>query len=230
MTKIINCRSDTYMDYPIQLTRINNELSLYLPVPALIRAVYEKTLSTDPDSPFPFWAKVWPASLALTAFLGSNKKLVKGKNVMEIGAGTGVPSFSIAEAAASVIISDHAPDAVELMEKNITFLGLHNVTARCLDWNQFPDDIEADLVLLSDINYAPDQFAPLLKLIQRFLAKGSTVILATPQRMMGIPFIEQLSCYIINCTEEKVNEQDTEVAISILTLQHSAAEGNDRLE
>lgn len=215
------------MHYPVHLIRINETLSLYLPIPAEIRPVYEKLLSAVPETLFPFWARVWPSSLALTTFLEHNKELVTGKCVLEIGAGTGLPSFSIANIAASVIISDHAPDAVELMEKNIAFLGFDNVKAMQLDWNQFPDELKADIVLLSDINYAPEQFDPLFKLIERFLEEGSMVIIATPQRIMGVPFIEQLSCYIINRTEEKVTDQETEVAISILILQSIAAKGNN---
>lgn len=215
------------MHYPVHLIRVNETLSLYLPIPSEIRPVYEKSVLAVPETPFPFWARVWPSSLVLTTYLELNKELVTNKCVLEIGAGTGLPSFSIAGTAASVIISDHAPDAVELMEKNIAFLGFDNVKAMQLDWNQFPDELKADIVLLSDINYAPEQFDPLFKLIERFLEEGSMVIIATPQRIMGVPFIEQLSCYIINRTEEKVTDQETEVAISILILQSIAANGNN---
>lgn len=184
------------MHYPVQLISVNETLSLYLPIPAEIKPAYEKILSEEVETPFPFWAKVWPSSLALSAFLELNRDLVTGKTVLEIGAGTGLPSFSIANIAASVIITDHAPDAVELMKKNIAFLGLTNVTARCLDWNQFPDDLKADIVLLSDINYAPEQFGPLTVLIRRFLYERSIVIIATPQRLMGASFLLQFEPHI----------------------------------
>jgi predicted nicotinamide N-methyase len=202
------------MHYPVQLKSVNETLSLYLPIPAEIRPVYEKLLQAAPETPFPFWTRVWPASLALMAFLESNKQWVTGKNVVEIGAGTGLPSFLIARIAASVIISDHAAESVELMEKNISYLGLDNVKAMCLDWNHFPDTVKADTVLLSDINYAPEQFGPLFILIRRFLEEGTTVIIATPQRIMGVPFAEQLSPFILHQQEMMADA----TAISLFVL------------
>lgn len=207
------------MQYPLQLIPIKENLSLFLPIPEEIRPAYGKTLSDDPQSPFPFWAKVWPSSRALMHYLEKQEGLFRGKTVLEIGAGTGLPSFSIAKSAASVILSDHSEEAVELMEKNIAHLGLNNVKAMCLDWNHFPEEIKAEVVLLSDINYAPEQFSPLLTLINRFLADGAVVIISTPQRIMGIPFVEQLSSFIRNRAVEIIKEQEAEVAITILILQ-----------
>ena len=202
------------MQYPLQLIPIKENLSLFLPVPEEIRPAYEKTLSGNPQSPFPFWAKVWPSSRALMDYLEEQEGLVKGKTVLEIGAGTGLPSFSIAKSAASVILSDHSKEAIELMEKNIAYLGLANVKAMCLDWNHFPEEIKADVVLLSDINYAPEQFSTLLILIHRFLAENAVVIIATPQRLLGAPFVEALLPKVI--TNQLFYKED--VAIRILLL------------
>jgi len=212
--KIINCSLETLMQYPVQLTPINKDLSLYLPVPEKIRLAYEETLITKPDNPFPYWARVWPSSRVLMEYLEKKKELVTGRTVLEIGAGTGLPSFSIARIASSVTISDHSAEAVALMEKNIAYLGLTNMKAMCLDWNHFPETIHAELVLFSDVNYAPEQFAPLLELIQRFLKEESMVIITTPQRLMGASFLLQLGPYI------RLNEtmQSEGVDINLLIL------------
>lgn len=205
--------------YPLILTSLPEELSLYIPDPEQVKPVYEQNLLEDKRTPFPFWAKIWASSLALTSFLKKNPDQVKGKRVLEIGAGIGLPSFSIAHLAESTLVSDHASAAVELLEKNIRQLGLENTKAMCLDWNHFPEEIKAEVVLLSDVNYAPEQFSPLLKLIHRFLAENAVVIIATPQRIMGIPFVEQLSSFISNRGVEIIKEQEAEVAITILILQ-----------
>lgn len=202
------------MHYPVHLIQVNETLSLYLPIPSEIRPVYEKSVQAEPETAFPFWARVWPSSLALTTFLELNRELITDKNVLEIGAGTGLPSFSIANIAASVIISDHAPDAVELMEKNIAFLGFDNVKAMQLDWNQFPDELKADIVLLSDINYAPEQFGPLTVLIRRFLYEKSIIIIATPQRLMGASFLLQFEPHIR--VSETMQAEGVDISILIL--------------
>ena len=138
---------------------------------------------------------------------------------MEIGAGIGLPSFSIAQKAASLIISDHDPDAVTLLEKNIRQLGLSNTHAMRIDWNDFPSSVSAETILLSDINYAPEQFESLLKLMKQWMESGATVVLSTPQRIMGVPFVEALTAYISFQTSCINEEPGGKTDISILVLQ-----------
>jgi len=206
------------MLYPVKLANILDQFTLYIPDPDQVRAVYEKQCIKDPATAFPFWAKIWASSLALTSFLKKEMQLAEGKKVLEIGAGTGLPSFAVAHVTESLIISDHAQEAVELMEKNIQYLGLSNAKALCLDWNHFPDEINADIVLLSDINYAPEQFEALLNLIKRFLQAGSTIIIATPQRIMATPFVAALEPFIKLSATEPVKENGQAIDISILML------------
>ncbi len=206
------------MLYPDQLSKIQDTLTLYLPDPERVKPTYEHLLSKDDATPFPFWAKIWPSAEALSSFLKIEPHWIDGKHVLELGAGIGLPSFLMAPYASQMIISDHAPEAVALLEKNIQYLGLHHVRAMRLDWNHFPDHIKAEIVLLSDINYAPDQFVPLLALIHKFLEQGSILILATPQRITGTPFIKTLQPFIKRSVLQTVTHMEQRVAISIFIL------------
>ncbi len=206
------------MNYPIQLVKLKKGLSLYVPNPENVKSTYEHMLEKDPLTPFPFWAKIWASSKALTQYLFEHPELVRGKKVIEIGAGIGQPSFAIAAICKEIVISDHNKDAVELITKNIHHLGCNNATAMCLDWNVFPESIKADVILLSDINYAPEQFEPLLKLILQYILDGSEIIIATPQRIMASSFIEKLESNIKHSITTSVNEEDKTVAISIYIL------------
>lgn len=201
-------------EYPLILANFQEGLTLYIPEPDKVKPTYELNLIADRTSPFPFWAKIWASSLALTAFLKKNQDLVKGKRVLEIGAGIGLPSFTIAQWAATIIISDHTLAAVKLMQKNIEHCRLTNITAMCLDWNHFPEEIKAEVVLLSDINYAPEQFSPLLMLIHRFLAEGAVVIISTPQRIMGVLFVEAIQPNIKYT--EIISSEGVEIRLLIL--------------
>ncbi|MBK6828904.1 MAG: hypothetical protein IPG86_19535 [Chitinophagaceae bacterium] len=183
-------------------------MHLYIPDPQQVKSVYENLLVTNQGLPFPFWAKVWPAAHALAAFLLSHPELTHGKRILETGAGIGLPSFSIASNTSELIISDHDPDAVALLDKNIALLGLKNTRALLIDWNHFPPDLHADTILLSDVNYAPEQFEPLLKLIRQWMESGSTVVLSTPQRIMGVPFVEALTTYITHQTKAALKNRE----------------------
>lgn len=191
---------------------------LYVPDPELVKTIYENLLAQDAATPFPFWAKVWPSAKAMSAFLQSEPHWIQGKQVLELGAGIGLPSFIMADHASAMIISDHAPEAVQLIEKNIQYLGLQHVQPMFLDWNHFPDDIKAETILLSDINYAPDQFAPLLEIIRKFMEQGATIILATPQRITITPFAEALQPFIKHSVLRTTRQIAHEVDIRILIL------------
>lgn len=184
------------MQYPLVLKAFKNGVKLYIPDPLLVKPIYESLRLEHPATSFPFWAKVWPSAVALSSFLEQYQDLIKNKIVVEIGAGIGLPSFSIADHVAEITITDYDVDAIDLLQKNIAHLGNQKIKAICADWNYFPTSICADVVLMSDTNYAPSAFESLLTLIQKFLQKGATIIIATPIRITASPFIEQLEMHI----------------------------------
>lgn len=206
------------MRYPLKLTPFSAELAIYIPDYEQVKEVYEAILIDHPAEPFPYWAKLWPSSIALVQYLKANTIWIEHKNVLEIGAGLGLPSFLIAGYANSVQVSDYAPEAVELLEKNIQHLRLHNVQAMELDWNRVPNSINTDVVLLSDVNYNPSQFDGLLQLITKLIANGIIVLLSTPQRIMVSPFVNAIQELVKQSHVEIVNENGKSIEISILVL------------
>ena len=206
--------------YPLSLVDFHDGLSLYVPDLELVKSTYEDSIIQNKDTAFPFWAKVWPSSKAMTTFLQSEISLIQSKRVLEIGSGIGLPSFSIASHVAELIISDYSSDAVELIDRNITHLSLPHAKSMRIDWNALSDDIHADVVLLSDINYNPDDFTPLLSMIQCFIAAGSTVIIATPQRIMTNPFVESIKPLIKRSLVIPVEEMHHILDIGIVILSN----------
>jgi len=206
------------MHYQVKLAKIMEGPSIFIPDPDQIKFTYASLLENDQSTPFPFWAKIWPAANAMCLFLQKEPKWIQGKRVLEIGAGIGKPSFSIAALTSSIIISDYSTEAVALIQKNIQYLQLENARALCLDWNHFPTTIEADTILLCDINYDPKEFEPLFNMIQHFLSQGSTLIIATPYRITAAPFADKLQPYIKRIEWETIGEENQLVEISIMIL------------
>ena len=206
------------MNYTLKLVPIHSWLTLYVPDKELVKPTYEGLLAKNAATVFPFWAKIWPASKAMADFLEAELPYIKNKRVLEIGSGIGLPSFAIAKHVSEIIISDYATEAVELIEKNIKYLGLTNAKALCLDWNHFPTNIKAEVVLLSDINYAPDQFEVLYNVIKNFVEQGTTVIITTPQRITGKSFLDTLQPYLKYTIVQSVMELDQVIDVRILVL------------
>jgi predicted nicotinamide N-methyase len=206
------------MQYPTQLTQISAEKAIYIPLYEAVKDIYASLLKLDPNTPFPFWAKLWPSSIALLDVLEAQPQLIQNKHVLEIGAGIGLPSLMMADIAKSIQISDYDKEAVTLLQKNIEHLQLQNAEALQLDWNNVPENLNAEVILLSDVNYDPTQFDLLISLIDKFIRQGSTIILSTPQRIMASPFVQNLESYIQAQYEALVDENDIPKEISILVL------------
>lgn len=168
--------------------------------------------------PFPHWTKIWPSALAMGDFIHQHPEKVENKNVLELAAGLGLPGFVAARYAASVCCSDYLEEAVATMSRSAQYLHLSNFNCKLLDWNHLPDDLTADVLLLSDINYDTDQFDQLYQVLQRFLRQGTIILLATPQRLMAKPFIENLLPFCREQHEMTVTHQQQHTAISLLVL------------
>jgi len=206
------------MPYQTILTEITKNLSINIPDPESLKKTYDGLRETDENLSFPFWAKIWPSSKAITAFLMENIHFVESKTVLEIGAGIGLPSFTISNYAAKLIISDHSTDAIKLIERNIEYLTLTHAKAMLLDWNDFPENLTADTIILSDINYDPSQIDPLLKLIQFFLSKGSSIIISTPERITATSFALLIQPLIKRSMLQTVEESGELHEIRIMVL------------
>ena len=205
--------------YPLQLVTLSNGLSLYVPDPTLVQSTYQKLVATNPATIFPYWAKIWGSAQAMTQFLQEEPAWIQDKIVLEIGAGIGMPSFCVASKTKKITISDYAPDAVLLLQKNIEHLKLNNVNAACINWNTISEDMIADTILLSDTNYEPAAHHQLFFLIDTFINKGSTILLATPNRITSNPFLERISRYINSSKNYNIHENNTTKEIIVLVLK-----------
>ena len=206
------------MQYQVQLTQIDAEKAIYIPAYEAVKTIYAALLELDPATPFPYWAKVWPSSIALHNMLKKHPSLIKDKTVLELGAGIGLPALMMAGITKSIQISDYDLEAVALLKKNIEHLQLQNAEALQLDWNNVPENLNPEVVILSDVNYDPTQFETLTKLIEKFIHQGSAIILSTPQRIMASPFVLELASYIVAEYLELVDENEVTKEISILVL------------
>jgi predicted nicotinamide N-methyase len=202
------------MGYPTVLTKIKDGFSIYLPASEALKKHYEELRAIDSNTPFPFWGKIWPAAKALSIFLSDNPEFIQSKTVLEIG----LPSFLIANKVKEIMITDHSMDAVDLIQKNIEYLKLKNANAFYLDWNNFNNNIKADTVLLSDINYDPTQMDQLIIMINHFLKANSTIIISTPERITATPFGRAIESYIKESYLQDVEESGKLIQIRIMIL------------
>lgn len=130
----------------------------------------------------PCWAEVWPAAMALAAYLSTLE--LRERKLLELGCGLGLPGLVAAVKGARVTFSDYHPEALELVSHNSTRLGLRagQTTFHLGDWRRFSLVGQFDLVLASDIMYDPKLNPYLLDLFPRYLAPGGELLVSHPGR------------------------------------------------
>lgn len=193
-------------------------LEALIPVQDELKVNHERLLQQGYAIPFPYWAQIWPAAIALSNFLDNHSDYVFDKQVLELAAGLGLPSLVAAGLGAKkVCVSDQSEEAVQVLQQAINHNRFNNMESRWLNWHQLPDNLHPDVLLLSDINYDPAEFDTLFHVLNRFLQKGTLIILSTPQRLMAKPFINRLMPWCI----QQENEQIKETGVSIYVLKQS---------
>lgn len=205
------------MRFPLLLQTIVLEgvdIELFVPDENGVREAYEKG-----DLDFPYWSQVWPAAQALVRFLARYPEYTFGKRVLEIGAGLGLPSIVAARNASSVMCTDYVPDAVAIANLSAQHHCLQNFQAAVLDWNHLPDDLDVDLLLLSDINYEPEALAAVEALIHRFTRRKATVILSTPQRLMAKDFVSSLLELCVVQEQITIHHASQSIPISVVVMK-----------
>jgi predicted nicotinamide N-methyase len=141
----------------------------------------------DRDEYLPYWAELWPSSLALARTIAGRS--LRGARTLELGCGLGLPSIAAALAGGRVLATDWSPEAVAMTASNAERNGAELETLVC-SWTEpgpLIDRAPWDLVLASDVLYEPRNADALLALLPRL---GPEVWLADPGRAPAGPFLE----------------------------------------
>jgi predicted nicotinamide N-methyase len=143
------------------------------------------------DERFPYWAELWPSSLALARFL-VRRGVAGGTETLELGCGMGLVGVTAAVLGGRVTFSDFDRDALAFASANHALnLGLPGRTLE-LDWRSPPEGLSARLVLASDVLYERRFLDPFLGTLRRVLAPGGVALVAEPGRRIAEGTVERL--------------------------------------
>jgi len=128
---------------------------------------------------------LWNSSLLLTRLLESMKEEIEGKDIIELGCGTGLTSLAAASLGARrVLATDGNSDVVKLAANNVYLNKLSEVVdTRVLQWGvlTLDDDLYgvADLVVGSDLTYNAGSWPLLTETMESMLKPSGKVIYLT---------------------------------------------------
>lgn len=196
-----------------------SSFELFIPLQSEVQQAYLQQKEINENVDFPYWAKVWPSAIGLSMFLKQHPHLLQDKRVSELAAGLGLPSLIAAQYAKTVCCSDYVQAPLDFVKASADHHQFANIDYQIINWFAVPNTITTDVLMLSDINYEPAAFVILLEMIQVFLAKQTTIILSTPQRLLAKPFIAQLLPFCTLQKDIEVLENGVPVWIQVLILQ-----------
>ena len=156
------------------------------------------------DVPLRTGCRVWSCARLLAEWLANRSgggeddgagPIVVGRDVLELGAGTGAVGLTCAAlGASSVTMTDRDEAALALMHTNARINGHYDASSTCevcvqgLDWGDPATYIQGasyDLVVAADVLYLPEHCAALPDAVAAHLAPGGEVVVACGLRRAG---------------------------------------------
>lgn len=133
------------------------------------------------DPPAPYWAYQWAGGLVLARHICDRPETVRGRRVLDLGAGSGLVGIAAAKAGARSVL------AAEIDSNGIAAIGL-NAALNEVELTAVGDDLtngpppEVDIVLVGDLFYAPDLGERVTAFLDRCVAAGIEVLVGDPGR------------------------------------------------
>src|SRR5919109_5127468 len=144
-----------------------------------------------PDERLPYWADLWPSSLALAKYLWEVVDL-QGLEVLELGCGLGLAGIAASRKGGVVTFTDYEADALAFTRYNAYRNRCQRAIVRHLDWHTPTLTHTYALITAADVLYERANFHPLVRLVDRALGPNGHFILAEPNRPIARDFFRLL--------------------------------------
>jgi predicted nicotinamide N-methyase len=144
------------------------------------------------DERLPYWAHLWPSSIALAEYILKQKNRLNGKKIIELGCGLGLAGITAAIQGAKVLFTDYEESALEFAQKNYKLNLKKNPEVHLLDWRHEIQYMKYDIILAADVIYEKRFFKPLFKTLEGLLSKGGLALITEPKRTLAKKFFAML--------------------------------------
>ncbi|XP_048448414.1 methyltransferase-like protein 23 isoform X4 [Rhincodon typus] len=140
---------------------------------------------------------VWPCAVVLAQYVWFSRNTVRGRTILEIGAGAGLPGIVAAKCGASVILSDGAeiPNCLNNCRLSCQINKLEDVPVIGLTWGQISPDLvllpQIDIILGSDVFYDTEDFENILTTIFYLIRKNPHALFWTTYQERSLRQQEQ---------------------------------------
>lgn len=153
----------------------------------------EEQLDPFAEDLCPYFGILWPSSIALSQYLADHPELIKGKTILELGCGLGLPSMVASHLGGEVLATDYHPDVEEYFLRNCRHSSIRCNYQR-LNWREASESIgKFDVVIGSDVLYESKHPKEVALGLLKFVRPGGTIILSDPGRAYVQQFIHAMN-------------------------------------
>ena len=176
---------------------------------AVLSADDEQRLLTETSPRLPYGVSLWPASIALAHDLVARGDALRGRIILELGAGTGLPGIVAASRGACVVQTDRHELPMSVCQRNATRNAVDTIEHRLADWTLWDDATQYDLIIGADVLYAERMHIHLRRIFESNLRAGGRILLADPFRPVGLAFLQAMETdrWTIGLTTWRVGEE-----------------------
>jgi methyltransferase-like protein 23 len=184
----------TIGDFPLYECRlaVGGQELVVLYTGAVVTPDDELSYLDGPAKRLPYGVVLWPGAIALAHEIANRSDAFRGRRVLELGAGTGLPGIVAASLGAQVVQTDRQELALFVCRKNGERNGGHAIEYRLADWSAWDDTSQYNWIIGSDILYADTLHPRLRQIFERNLAPGGRVLVADPFRGVSLGLLEAM--------------------------------------
>lgn len=155
------------------------------------------------DASWSIFGQLWPASQVLAETVKTMD--LRGRRVLELGCGLGLPSLVLQYRGANITASDHHPLAQEFLNYNAQLNNLPEIPYLDLPWDQVGVERERfDIIIGSDLLYEPNHAELLAGIIPHLAKPTAKVMISCPGRGYRNRFSRYMSAHGFVLEERRV--------------------------
>jgi predicted nicotinamide N-methyase len=168
----------------------------------------------------PYGVALWPAAIALANDVAARPDAFRGKRILELGAGTGLPGIVAASLGGRVVQTDRHEMPMSVCRRNGELNGAPSIEYRLADWAAWTDTERYDWIIGSDILYGATMHPHLRHIFEANLAPGGRILLSDPFRAPSLGLLESLEAdgWSVSLTKWNLGEDTAPRPVGVFEL------------